>query len=160
MGRTCWTAGMGTEETRSLIERYYRALTNGDREDLRACLSNDVVWKLPKTAGETGTAGADTNGCVRGREAVATELGGRTIKETFDISEPFALEIRSMIVDGEIAAVQQRLTATTKAKGATYDNQYCWVYSCTDGEISHMEEYTDTLYAARTMGWRLEGDDQ
>jgi ketosteroid isomerase-like protein len=65
-----------------------------------------------------------------------------------------------MIVDGELAAVQQRLTATTKAKGEAYDNQYCWVYSCPAGEISHIEEYADTLYAARTMGWKLEGEAQ
>lgn len=151
---------MSTEQTRSLIERFYSALTNGDREDIRACLSSDVVWRLPQTAGETGTGGADQEGCVRGREAVAAELGGRTIKETFDTSKPFALEIRSMIVDGETAAVQQRLTATTKAKGEAYDNQYCWVYSCSAGEISHIEEYADTLYAARTMGWKLEGEEQ
>ena len=147
---------MKTEETRALIERYYKALTHGDRDDLRSCLSDDVVWQLPVTAGANGAGGSDQDGVVRGREAVAAELGGRTIKDTFDISEPFALEIRSMIVDGGNAAVQQRLTATTRAKGLPYDNQYCWVYSCEAIQITRMEEYTDTLYAARTMGWELE----
>ena len=146
---------METEETRTLIERYYSALTNGDREDLRECLSVDVVWQLPATAGANGTGGSDANGVVRGRESVATDLGGRTIKDTFDISQPFGLEIRSMIVDGGYAAVQQRLTATTKAKGLPYDNQYCWIYSCEENQITRMEEYTDTLYAAQTMGWDL-----
>ena len=147
---------MKTEETRALIERYYKALTHGDRDDLRSCLSDDVVWQLPVTAGANGAGGSDQDGVVRGREAVAAELGGRTIKDTFDISEPFALEIRSMIVDGGNAAVQQRLTATTRAKSLPYDNQYCWVYSCEANQITRMEEYTDTLYAARTMGWELE----
>ena len=146
---------MKTEETRALIERYYKALTHGDRDDLRSCLSDDVVWQLPVTAGANGAGGSDADGVVRGREAVAAELGGRTIKDTFDISEPFALEIRSMIVDGGTAAVQQRLTATPRAKGLPYDNQYCWVYSCEANQITRMEEYTDTLYAARTMGWEL-----
>ena len=112
---------MKTEETRTLIERYYRALTQGDREDLRECLSPNVVWQLPATAGATGTGGSNKDGVVSGRESVAAELGGRTIKDTFDLSQPFGLEIRSMIVDGQYAAVQQRLTATTKAKGLPYD---------------------------------------
>jgi len=156
MRQTWWTTKMKTEDTRALIERYYKALTHGDREELRNCLSADVVWQLPVTAGANGTGGSNEDGVVQGRDAVAAELGGRTIKDTFDISEPFGLEIRSMIVDGENAAVQQRLTATTKAKGLPYDNQYCWVYSCEADQITRMEEYTDTLYAARTMGWELE----
>ena len=146
---------MKTEETRTLIERYYRALTQGDREDVRECLSPNVVWQLPATAGATGTGGSNKDGVVSGRESVAAELGGRTIKDTFDLSQPFGLEIRSMIVDGQYAAVQQRLTATTKAKGLPYDNQYCWIYLCEENQITRMEEYTDTLYAARTMGWDL-----
>ena len=62
-----------------------------------------------------------------------------------------------MIVDNGSAAVQQRLTATTRSQGQLYDNQYCWVYSCAEGQITRMEEYTDTLYAARTMGWESKG---
>ncbi|MBM36820.1 MAG: hypothetical protein CL460_06600 [Acidimicrobiaceae bacterium] len=158
--RTCWTKGMNTEETRALIERYYNALTRGDRKEINACLSSDVVWQLPVTAGETGTGGSDADGMVRGREAVAEQLGGRVLIDTFDISQPFNLEIRSMIVDEGSAAVQQRLTATTKTEGQRYDNQYCWVYSCEEGQITRMEEYTDTLYAARTMGWDLKGSQQ
>ena len=80
---------MKTEETRALIERYYKALTHGDRDDLRSSLSDDVVWQLPVTDGANGAGGSDEDGIVRGREAVAAELGGRTIKHTFDISEAF-----------------------------------------------------------------------
>ena len=92
-----------------------------------------------------------------GSEMCIRDRGGRTIKDTFDLSKPFGVEIRQMIVDGDTAAVQQRLTATAKATGASYDNQYCWVYSCAGGEITQMEEYTDTLYASRAMGWNEEG---
>ena len=155
--QTCWTVAMETEETRALISRYYEALTQGNRTEIQACLSEDVIWQLPVTAGENGTGGSDPKGIVRGRGAVAAELGGRTIKDTFDLSKPFGVEIRQMIVDGDTAAVQQRLTATAKATGASYDNQYCWVYSCAGGEITQMEEYTDTLYASRAMGWNEEG---
>ena len=56
---------MKTEETRALIERYYKALTHGDRDDLRSCLSDDVVWQLPVTAGANGAGGSDADGVVR-----------------------------------------------------------------------------------------------
>ena len=81
---------MKTEETRALIERYYKALTHGDRDDLRSCLSDDVVWQLPVTAGANGAGGSDADGVVRGREAVEAELGGRTIKDAVANSEQYA----------------------------------------------------------------------
>ena len=73
----------------------------------------------------------------------------------FDLSKPFAIEIRRMVADGDVAVVQQRLTGTAKATGAAYDNQYCWVYTVRDGRIVDMEEYADTMVAARAFGWEL-----
>lgn len=137
---------METADTRELVERYYTALSTGDRDTVLGCLDPDVVWEPPGTA---------TVGKMTGAEDVARALGSRVIKETFDISKPFGLEIRKMIVEGDTAVVQQRLTATAKATGNDYDNQYCWVYTCADGRITYMEEYADTLYAARQMGWDL-----
>ena len=34
-----------------------------------------------------------------------------------------------------------------------YDNEYCWVYQCRDGKIAKIEEYADTLKAARIFKW-------
>ena len=79
-------------------------------------------------------------------------LCGASTKETFDFSKPFALEIRRMIADGDVAVVQQRITATAKATGRPYDNQYCWVYEVRDGRIAVLEEYADTVVAGRAMG--------
>jgi ketosteroid isomerase-like protein len=142
---------MNTEQTRSLIARYYEALTTGDLKTVKDCLADDVVWQLPQSV---TTVPSDENRQVFGEE-VAAELGGRTVKNNFDLSKPFNLEIRNIIVDGEMAVVQQRLLATAKATGSDYDNQYCWVYTCRDGKIVCMEEYADTLYAARSMGQEL-----
>lgn len=138
------TNPMNTEDTRDLIERYYAALTKGDRETVASLVADDCVWLPPATAEVEPV----TNG-----PAIVAELTGGVVKKTFDLSKPFNLEVRSMIVDGEQAVVQQRLTATAKATGADYDNQYCWVYTCRDGKIVHMEEYADTLLASRAMGW-------
>ena len=135
---------MSTETTRATVEAFYAALTTGKRDVVRSLLSDDCAWVPPSTAPFDGVTGGD---------ALAAELGGAVVKRMFDISKPFNLEVRRILADGDIAVVQQRLTATAKATGEHYDNQYCWVYTVRDGRIVHMEEYADTLLAARVMGW-------
>jgi ketosteroid isomerase-like protein len=137
---------MDTAATRSLIEEYYRALGKGDRDTLLELLADDCEWIPPATAPFDGVVGG---------ASIADELGRAVVKRMFDISKPFALEVRSMVVEGDTAVVQQRITATARATGRDYDNQYCWVYTCRDGKIVRMEEYADTLLAARVMGWDL-----
>ena len=135
---------METSETRRLIESYYEALRSGDRDRVSSLVADDCRWVPP--------AGAPFEP-IDGGPAVVEALTGGVIRQMFDLSQPFALEVRSMMADGDTAVVQQRLTATAKETGQPYDNQYCWVYTCRDGRIAHMEEYADTLVAARTMGW-------
>ncbi len=143
---------MKTEDTRTLIERYYEALISADSSTIKECLAEDVVWQLPQTVvnGEGFVVQTDSEGKVSG-EQVLLELAGDTAKKAFDFSKPFTLDVRHMIVEGNKAVVQQRITATARATGRPYDNQYCWIYTCNDGMIVHMEEYTDTLGADLSM---------
>jgi ketosteroid isomerase-like protein len=135
---------MDTESTRALLEDFYRVLAKGDRDGVAALLTDDCEWIPPSTAPFEG---------VTGGEQIARRLVGGVVKEMFDISKPFNLEVRKVTVEGDTAVVQQRLTGTSKQTGADYDNQYCWVYTCRDGRIARMEEYADTLLAAQKMGW-------
>jgi ketosteroid isomerase-like protein len=135
---------METSETRQLIEAYYSALTSGDRDGVAALVADECRWVPPATA---------PFGPVEGGDAVVAALTGGVVREMFDLSKPFGLEVRSTIVDGDKAVVQQRLTATARGTGRAYDNQYCWVYTCRDGKIVHMEEYADTSLAKDVMGW-------
>lgn len=135
---------MDTEETRTLVKRYYDALTSGDKATVFDILAEDVTWDLPASApGDRAS----------GREEVGKALTSGAVVKNFDLSKPFKLDVRSLICDGNTAVVQQRLTATAKATGNLYDNQYCWVYTCDGGHITHMEEYADTVLAAKAMGW-------
>jgi ketosteroid isomerase-like protein len=134
---------MDTEATRALIQRYYEVLPKGNKDLIAELLSEDCVWYPPASAPLE---------VVRGRDAVAQTFAGDIVKTTFDLKQPFALDVRKTVVDGDTAVVQQRITATTKA-GNAYDNQYCWVYTCRDGKIAQMEEYADTVIASRAMGW-------
>lgn len=135
---------METSETRSLIEAYYRALTSGDRDSVSALVADDCRWEPP--------ASAPFDALDNGPDIVAALTGG-IVREMFDVSQPFGLEVESMIVEGARAVVQQRLNATARATGRPYDNRYCWVYTCRDGKIVDMVEYADTALAADVMGW-------
>jgi len=135
---------MSTEATRALIEDFYAALRKGNKAKLLELLAPDAVWIPPAGAPVPRTEGA---------QAITDALGGQVVRETFDMSKPFALEIRRIVADGDVAVVQQRLTATAKATGNDYDNQYCWVYEVRDGRIAVLEEYADTVVAGRAMGF-------
>ena len=136
-------SSMTTDQTRSLVERYYAAMAKGDRATLAEIVASDCEWLPPSTAPFEP---------VQGAQAIIEALAGKVIKTMFDLKQPFALEVHETIVDGGTAVVRQRINATT-ASGNPYDNEYCWVYQCADGQIVKMIEYADTLLASRAMGW-------
>jgi uncharacterized protein len=133
---------MKTEETRALIERYLAARAANDAAALDALLTDDAEWHLPRSADA---------GPFIGREKVLEALTGGVSGKLFDLST-MKREPWNVIVDGDTAAVQQKLTATT-LKGAEYVNEYCWVYTCRDGKVARMVEYADTLHAGRVLGF-------
>jgi ketosteroid isomerase-like protein len=133
---------MNTEETRALIARYLEARGANDAAALDSMLTDDAEWHLPVSAGA---------GPFVGREKVVEALTGGVSGKMFDLST-MKREPWKVIVDGDTAAVQQKLSATT-VKGAEYINEYCWVYTCRDGKVARMVEYADTLHAGRVLGW-------
>ena len=133
---------MQTEETRALIARYLEARGANDAAGLDSMLTDDAEWHLPVSAGA---------GPFVGREKVVEALTGGVSGKLFDLST-MKREPWKIIVDGDTAAVQQKLSATT-LKGAEYINEYCWVYTCRDGKVARMVEYADTLHAGRVLGW-------
>lgn len=133
---------MDTESTRAVIEQYYAALLSGDKATWTALIADDCEWVPPPSV---------ALGVVSGKAAIVDELTS-VVRRTYDLSQRFEVTVRSMIVDGNRAAVQQRVVAKAKATGQHYDNQYCWWYTCEAGKIVHMEEYADTFYAAEKLG--------
>ncbi len=133
---------MKTEETRQLVTTYYDTLPTGDRVKLESLLCEDVEWFPPKSAPIEP---------IVGRAAVAEALGGATPAQMFDM-KTFRLQVHRILADGPVGIVQHSISAKTKA-GAQYDNEYCWIYHCRDGQIAKIEEYLDTHMAADVMGW-------
>jgi uncharacterized protein len=132
---------MDTESTRSLVQQFLAARSAGDVEGIAVLLADDAVWRLPVSA---------TFGPFEGRDVVAKALAGGVTGTLFDLST-LRRDVHKMVVDGDTAVVQQRLSATT-LQGREYVNEYCWVYTCRDGKIALLEEYADTLHAARVFG--------
>jgi ketosteroid isomerase-like protein len=99
------------------------------------------VWRLPAST---------TFGPFEGRDAVAKALAGGVAGTLFDMAT-VRRDVHKVVVEGDTAVVQQRLSATT-VEGREYVNEYCWVYTCRDGKVALLEEYADTLHGARVFG--------
>jgi uncharacterized protein (TIGR02246 family) len=133
---------LDTEATRALVQRFVEARANNDSATIAELLTDDAVWYAP----------ASTKlGPFTGREDVVKALTGGAAGSILDVST-IEREVRALIVDGDRAVVQQRLTATAR-NGRDYANEYCWVYTCRDDRVQILEEYADTLHAGRVFGW-------
>jgi ketosteroid isomerase-like protein len=126
-----------SSDTRSLIDEYLATLASGDGQRLRDLLAEDVVWRMPTSIPEN---------LHIGREKVASELAGDTVKRFF-AKGSFRLTVDQVLVDGDVAVVRQHVEARTK-DGASYHMNYCFVYTCRGGQIALIEEYLDTRLAA------------
>ena len=135
---------METEATRALVQRYYDASGKRDKALLASLFTEDIEWYPPETA---------PIGPLKGRDAVAAALGGDALAEVFDVNT-FKVTVHRTLADGPTAVVQQSLSAKTKA-GDLYENEYCWIYHCRDGKIARIEDYADTLKAARILKWDI-----
>ena len=133
---------METKSTRDLIMKFLEARQANDRDAIYAMLTEDAEWHPPLSAGI---------GPFKGRETVADALTGGAAGAILDMST-IKREVRKVIVDGDSAAVQQRMTAKAR-NGRDYANEYSWFYTCHDGQISLLDEYADTLKAARIFGF-------
>jgi ketosteroid isomerase-like protein len=131
-----------TETTRTLVKRFLDARSAGDYDAVHEMLADDAEWYAP----------ASVNiGPFKGRDEVAKALCGGVAGSIFDMAT-VKRDVRSVIVDGSVAAVQQRLSATT-VQGREYVNEYCWIYTCRGDRVQKLEEYADTLYAGKVFGW-------
>jgi uncharacterized protein len=141
-GHDAGGTSMDTEATRALIQRFVDARANNDAATIADLLTEDAVWNAPVSA---------KIGPFTGRDEVVKALTGGAAGTVLDVST-IKREVRTIIVDGARAVVQQRLTATAR-NGNPYANEYCWVYTCRDNKVQILEEYADTLYAGRVFGW-------
>jgi uncharacterized protein (TIGR02246 family) len=132
---------METEATRQLVQRFLEARNAGDAAAMTELLSEDASWYPPPSMGL---------GPFEGRDKAVKALAGGAAGKIFDLST-LRRTIHKVIADGDTAVVLQQVAATT-VKGADYCNEYAWVYTCAEGRITRLDEFADSLYAARVFG--------
>jgi uncharacterized protein (TIGR02246 family) len=136
---------MDTDATRQLIQRFLRARADNDYDAIFELLADDAQWSPPASS---------SLGPYTGREEVAKALAGGAAGAILDVST-IKRDVRKVVVDGDTAVVQQTTSAKT-VKGLDYVNEYCWIYTFENGRIRVLDEYADTLLAARIFGWVAE----
>jgi uncharacterized protein len=126
------------------------AIATRDQMTVSSCLSDDVVWWVPRSAGELGLARP-----LVGRQATLGLLCGESRYEVGSMHWTH----HHVLADGDAVAVHTSLRARTKA-GVSYENQYVMVYRFQDGYIVEGWEHTDTAYAFSRMALEApEGED-
>jgi uncharacterized protein len=130
-----------TQETRQLIARFLAAHERADAPAMRELITEDATWHLPPSAGV---------GPFTGAEQVSAALAGGAADNWLDVST-IERKVTGIVVDGDTAVALETKTATTHG-GEQYLNDYCWVYTCRDGLISQIRNFTDTLHADRLFG--------
>jgi ketosteroid isomerase-like protein len=127
--------------TQELVDRFVAGRASGDADALGATLAPDVAWFPPPGA---------SLGPFHGRDAVLDGLLGGAAGRFLDL-DTVVREVRKTVVEGDTGVILQQLRAKTH-DGGDYANEYCWVLTCAGGAVVRIDEYADTLYAARTFG--------
>jgi len=125
---------MDTEASRQLILDYYSAVETGDTSAVERILAEDVEWVPPVSA--------PLDGPFRGRATILDEMH-KAADRFFDLTQAQGGPSK-LIADGDtvVAIYDLRCKAVN---GRDYSNRYIWIFTCSDGRISRMEEHTDTL---------------
>ena len=129
---------MTSEESRKTVLDFLAAQERGDGEAVRRLCSEDLSWEPPGPAIPP----------VKGREAVL-EMMAKAGAEYFDLAT-MEVDVHKVVADDDTVAIIQSMKCKT-AKGADYSNLYCWVYTCADGKLTRMQEFTDTQRFAEIM---------
>ncbi len=129
-----------TAATRETVQNFVAAWIGGDIDRLQELLADDVVWYLARSIGEP----------IDGRNEVARGLAGGAAGRFVKL-DTVQRTIRHLIIDGNHAIALVQLSAITHG-GEQYLNDYAWHYLVEGGRIVRIDEYADTLLAAR-MGF-------
>jgi hypothetical protein len=126
------------EESRTTVMEFLAAREKGDAEATRRLSSDDLCWEPPGPFVHA----------VKGREAVL-DMMANAGAQYFDLPT-MEVDVHKVVADGDTVVIIQSVRAKT-AKGADYSNLYCWVYTCKDGKVTRMQEFTDTQHFAEIM---------
>ena len=128
---------MNREQSLALVKEAWAAFASRDPERIRAVFTEDAEWLAPPM-----------NATATALDAPSHMIGSAAIIHfiTTDMERLFrkvSVDFRGFYADGGRVIVEERMTATL-SNGASYVNDYCFVFECEDGRIRRVREYMDT----------------
>jgi ketosteroid isomerase-like protein len=119
-----------SDTNKAIVARFFEAMNGGDVQFIVDAYAEDGCLQ---TMGNTLISG------IFSRDQVSQSAGG--IFEVFP--EGIRFEILDMVAEGDKVAVE----ATSEGKhvsGATYSNEYHFLFEFRDGKLVRLKEYMDT----------------
>jgi len=131
---------MSAAENKQLVEKIFRALSQGDGAAYLDCLADDVEFTIIGSTKFSGTFKGKADVVARLLTPLMNALEG-------------GLEVKphQLVAEGDTVVVQARGRSTTKT-GKPYDNSYCQVFRVEGGKVKSMVEYLDTDLVNRAFG--------
>jgi ketosteroid isomerase-like protein len=131
---------MSSAENRKLMQEIFAGLANRNGTLLIERMSEDCRWINIGTNKWSGT--------FDGKEAVLRDLLAPLRAKLIERSRTIA---HRFIAEDDCVVVEARGDNVTKA-GSQYDNEYCFVFHLSDGQIRQVKEYSDTALIDTVLG--------
>ncbi len=129
-----------SEKNKAVVLKFLEAMNSADAATADTCLAADAVTVAKGYGKFSGVRQRDTIvGTITAfRELMPTGLG---------------VEVKTVTAEGDRVVVEFEGNATT-CDGKPYHNQYCMVFTLSDGRISHVNEYFCNVHADEVL-WPL-----
>jgi uncharacterized protein len=125
-----------------LVLDFFRILSSGDLEAIRATLHPDATWR-PMVEGVPGA------GIHGPRDKIVDEFLA-PVRGLFMPGDP-KTTVDRMVSGGETVMCESRGMGTLR-DGRPYSNRYAWSIDILDGRIFAIREYMDSHYVASLFG--------
>lgn len=121
---------------------FFRILSSGDLEAIRATLHPDAEWR-PMVENIPGA------GVHRPRDYIVDQFLA-PVRGMFAPGDP-KTTVNTICSRGDFVMIESRAIGKI-ADGRTYDNRYAWAIELKDGLVWRIREYMDSHYIATLFG--------
>ena len=122
------------------VKSIFSALAKGDSPTFFNSVADDVSWRV------TGT-----DNPLSGHYHSKTEFTKATFARLGKVMEgPMKLQLQSVLVEGDVAAVELKADATAK-NGLPFKNEYCWVCRFEGDKIVEVRAYLDSALVKKVL---------
>jgi uncharacterized protein len=129
-------------DTERTVLEFFRILSTGDIEAIRATLHDDVTW-TPQVKDIPGA------GTYVGKKGVCDEFLA-PVRGLFAPGDP-KTTVSSIVSKGPLVMCES-VGLGKLQDGRTYENRYAWAVEVKDGKILTIREYMDSHYVAKLFG--------